>query len=175
MMRYHVAVSLTEGYILHFFGPFQGASNDLNLLHSSGFLDMRDEDEWTLGDGIYSCKFHHIFSALPPSAQPRFLCPVSKTVLARLDGDRFDEVKTDSKIISAVRSMVERVIRCIKCWKIMKGPFRGFHWRNHGIVALAVFQLVQWQFMTQGHPTFDENLFVHLFPSEEDDSDGDIE
>ena len=60
-MRYHVAVSIVEGYILHFFGPFQGASNDLNLLHASGFADMRTPDEWTLGDGIYACEFHQHF------------------------------------------------------------------------------------------------------------------
>ena len=55
VMRYHVAVTLGEGYIVHMFGPYQGASNDLNLLHDPGFLDMREDDEWTLGDGIYSC------------------------------------------------------------------------------------------------------------------------
>ena len=55
------AVSIVEGYILHFFGPFQGASNDLNLLHASGFMDMRTPDEWTLGDGIYACEFHQHF------------------------------------------------------------------------------------------------------------------
>ena len=136
-MRYHVAVSLTEGYILHFFGPFQGASNDLNLLHSSGFLGMRDEDEWTLGDGIYSCKFHHIFSALPPSAQPRFLCPVSKTVLARLDGDQFNEVKTDSKIISAVRSMVERVM----LYQMLENNERSLSWFPFGEITVLLLLL----------------------------------
>ena len=48
----HVVVTLGEGYIIDLFGPYHGASNDLNLLHESGFMDLRRDDEWTLGDGI---------------------------------------------------------------------------------------------------------------------------
>ena len=54
-MRYHVVVTLGKGYIVHFYGPYHGASNDLNLLKDSGFMKLRRDDEWTLGDGIYSC------------------------------------------------------------------------------------------------------------------------
>ena len=75
----------------------------------------------------------------------------------------FDEIEFDNNIISAVRSMVERVIRCIKVWKIMYDPFRGKIWQTHGIYSYAVVRLVQWLFEEHAHCTFDESLTDCVF------------
>ena len=80
--------------------------------------------------------------------------------------ENFEEIEFDNQLISRVRSMVERVIRCIKVWKVMYTPFRGQIWQNHGIYAQAVMQLVQWQFEINGHPTFDSHLEEFVFGDE---------
>ena len=131
---------------------------------------MKAPDEWTLGDGIYSCKFCACLTYyLLSSAQPRFLCPLSKLAMQNL-GENFEQVQFDNSIISGVRSVVERVIRCIKCWKFMYTPFRGKNWRNHEIGAHAVMNLVQWQFEIRGHPSFDESLAEFLWAESGSDS-----
>ena len=56
VIRYHLAVTASTGDIVDLHG-FKGASNDLNVIRDSGFLENRDANEWTLGDGIYSCTF----------------------------------------------------------------------------------------------------------------------
>lgn len=53
VLRYLLAVSITTGRIVFLFGPYQGASNDLTLVHASNFLRAREENEWTLGDAIF--------------------------------------------------------------------------------------------------------------------------
>ena len=78
-------------------------------------------------------------------------------------GDNYDEVEFDNKLISAVRCMVERVIRCIKVWKIMYDPFRGKIWKSHKIYASAVIHIVQWLFETHAHCSFDESLAEYVF------------
>ena len=90
-------------------------------------------------------------------------------------GENFEQVQFDNSIISGVPSIVERVIRCIKCWKFMYTPFHGKNWRNHEIVAHAVMNLVQWQFEIRDRPSFDESFVKFLWTELGSDSSVDSE
>ena len=46
-----------DGHICQYYGPHQGAANDLNVLYESTLSHQRKECEWWLGDGLFFCMY----------------------------------------------------------------------------------------------------------------------
>ena len=64
VVRYLVVVSIATGHFIWYFGPYKGASNDLTLVYASDFLTIRENGEFTLGDGIFACMLYGILRNL---------------------------------------------------------------------------------------------------------------
>ncbi len=78
-----------------------------------------------------------------PLAVDRFLTPPGKLTEKQIEEGYEDEYEADRWVISRVRSLIERVIKRIKVWTIMREPFRSSIWMNHGPCAHAVVRILE--------------------------------
>lgn len=46
-------VRTVDGHILGTYGPYQGASNDITLLHASGLMALLNDWERVIADGLF--------------------------------------------------------------------------------------------------------------------------
>jgi len=92
--RYLLAVTFL-GRICFYFGPYKGASNDLNVLDDSELLDNIDDDEYVLGDGIYQAREKMVHTV-------------------HINDFMTEDEKLKWRTLSAYRSIVEQVIQQLK-------------------------------------------------------------
>lgn len=112
-------VRTTDGKIVRFYGPHEGAANDLNVVYDSTFLKDRGVDEWTFGDTIFKCL-------------PNFV--------ATEHG--FYRATPRDKYITYFRSTIEHINGRIKNFMILHHPFRQHSRFKHELVFHVVCQLV---------------------------------
>ena len=114
---YLLAVRATDGKIVAYFGPHQGAGSDLNVVYNSSFLSLREEDEWTFGDGIFK-------------SLPRFICPQHS----------WGNYSDTDKVIVNIRASVEHINHRLKIFNILHHPFR--HHKNKSQRHELVFRVI---------------------------------
>jgi len=112
--RYLLAVTFI-GRIVFYFGPFRGASNDLNVLDDSELLDNLNDDEYVLGDGIYQAREKMIHTV-------------------HINDFMTEDEKIKWKMLAAYRSIVEQTIQKLKIFNIIGGRWRSKDAKLHGTI-----------------------------------------
>lgn len=116
----------TDGKIVRFYGPHQGAANDLNVVYDSTFLLDRDPKEWTFGDTIFKCLDRFVTTQ-----------------------HGFKNATPSDKFITYFRSTIEHVNSHLKNFMILHHPFRHEH-SKHELVFRTICKLVNKSFIL--HP-----------------------
>jgi len=112
--RYLIAVSFI-GRIVYFFGPYRGASNDLNVLDDSELLNDLNDNEYVLGDGIYRAREKMVHTE-------------------HINDFMTEDEKIKWRALSAFRAIVEQTIQKLKIFNVIGGRWRSKDEKLHGII-----------------------------------------